>query len=187
VADRVVLDASFALAYLLDEVGTPAARDAVTQWANSSTQLLVPSNFWLEVTNALVRGNGLSPAELITEFVDLDQLGLTTIEPDRPLLLLALDQMARSRLTAYDAIYLALALATDSKLATLDRRLAEAAGDAGMLVGSGGSGRISDVPWPYGAGPRRFLGPGAHRAGPRAELPDPRPCDRPGLGQRDLA
>ena len=32
-----------------------------------------------------------------------------------------------------------------------------------------------------------LLGPGRHRPGPRAELPDPRPRHRPGLGQRDLA
>ena len=49
-----------------------------------------------------------------------------------------LDHMVRSGLTANDAMYLALALATDSKLATLNRRLADAAGDAGMLIGSAG-------------------------------------------------
>lgn len=157
-ADRVVVDASFALAYLLDESGTPAARAAVALWSGSSANLLVPSHFWIEVTNALVRRRALSPADVVAEFVDLDDLGLTTIEPDRPLLLLAIDQMVRSGLSAYDAIYLALALSTDARLATLDRRLAEAAGDVGILVGSDGTGRISDERATYGAGRETYVG-----------------------------
>lgn len=138
VADSVVLDASVAIAYLDDEVGTRAARMAVAAWTNSSAELLVPSHFWLEVTNVLVGRRRLDPAEVIGHYVELDNLGLRTVEPDRPLLLLAMDQMIRHSLSAYDAVYLALALSTQSKLATLDRRLAESAGDAGMLIGSTG-------------------------------------------------
>ena len=148
-ADRVVVDASVALAHLFDETGTPAARAVVAEWTRSSTELLVPSHFWIEVANALVLGNGFGPGEVVAEFVNLDDLGLTTVELDRPLLLLAIEQMARYRLSAYDAIYLALALATESKLATLDRRLAEAAGDVGILIGGDGSGRISEASSTY--------------------------------------
>jgi len=135
-ADRFVVDASVALAYLLEERGTAAVRSTVTQWTGVAAELLVPSHFWLEVTNSLTQRHAQPPAEVVADLVNLDELGLTTIEPDRPLLLLALDRMVRSQLSAYDAIYLALALATESKLATLDRRLAEAAGTAGMLIGS---------------------------------------------------
>lgn len=136
--DRFVIDASVAVAYLVDEVGSLPAQAAIADWQTRSAKLVVPSHFWLEVTNALVRGNGFSPAEVVAELVDMDVLELTTIEPDRPLLLLAIDQMVRKGLTAYDAIYLALALATDARLATLDRRLAAAAGNAGMLIGAAG-------------------------------------------------
>jgi len=138
VADRVVVDASVALAYLTPEVGSLAAKEAISGWLTSETQMLVPSLFWLEVTNRLGRRSGIGPEEIVATFVDLDGLELTTVELDRPLLLLAIDQMVRSGLSAYDAIYLALALSTDSKLATLDRRLAEAAGDGGLLIGSFG-------------------------------------------------
>jgi predicted nucleic acid-binding protein len=138
VADRVVVDASVVMAYLLDEVGSVPSRAAIRRWSAEAVQLLVPSHFWLEATNTLIRGKGLAPADVVAYFVALDDLGLRTIEPDRPLLLLALDQMVRSGLSVYDALYLARALSTDSKLVTLDRRLADAAGDAGMLIGSAG-------------------------------------------------
>lgn len=136
VADRVVVDASVVLAYLTPEVDSLAAKDAISAWLASATELLVPSHFWLEVTNRLGRRSGIGPQEVVAMFVDLDYLELQTIELDRPLLLLALDHMVHNGLTAYDAIYLALALSTDSQLATLDRRLADAAGDSGMLIGS---------------------------------------------------
>jgi predicted nucleic acid-binding protein len=138
VGDRVVLDASVALAFLTQEAGSEAASDAIAGWQASETEMLVPSHFWLEVTNMLGRRAGVGPQEVIAMFVDLDELAPTTVELDRPLLLLALDQMLRFGLTAYDAIYLALALSTGSRLATLDRRLAQAAGDAGVLIGSTG-------------------------------------------------
>lgn len=144
VADRVVVDASVALAFLLTESGTEPAKAAIAEWRASSAELLVSSHFWLEVTNVLVGRRKVRPEHAVAAFVDLDELGLRTVEPDRPLLLLAIEQIVRSGLTAYDAIYLALALSTEAKLATLDRRLAEAAGDAGLLIGSDGASRISD-------------------------------------------
>lgn len=145
-ADRVVVDASVALAYLTDEIWSPQARQSVAQWQASATELLVPAHFWLEVTNFLVGRRKVSPDQAVAVFVDLDVLDLRTLDTDRPLLLLAMDHMARSRLTAYDAIYLALALSTGSKLATLDRLLADAAGPYGLLIGSRG---ISETRAPY--------------------------------------
>jgi predicted nucleic acid-binding protein len=136
--DRVVVDASVAIAYLQDEVGTPAARAAFASWAASAAELLVPAHFWIEVTHVLLARRRLPPDELTANLVDVDGLGIRTIETDRPLLLLAIDRMVRARLSAYDAVYLALAMATDSRLATLDRQLAAAAGDAGMLIGPSG-------------------------------------------------
>jgi predicted nucleic acid-binding protein len=146
VADRVVVDASVAVAYLRSEVATVQVQAALTAWQSAPADLLVPSHFWIEVANVLVGRRKVAPDQAIAAFVDLDGLGLRTIEPDRPLLLLAIDRMVRFGLSAYDAIYLALALSTDSKLATLDRRLAEAAGDAAWLIGSSG---VSESRAPY--------------------------------------
>ena len=154
-ADRVVVDASVAIAYMLDEVGTPFARAAVAQWTASSDELLVPSHFWIEVTHAVLGRRRLPPDEVVGYLVELDRLGVRTIEVDRPLLLLAIDQMVRSGLSAYDAIYLSLALSTDARLATLDRRLAEAAGDAGILIGPTG---IAEPRARYGPGRETYSG-----------------------------
>ncbi len=156
--ERIVVDASVALAYLLDESGTPASQAAIDQWTAESADMLVPSHFWIEVTHVLGRRRGFAPAHLVTNLVDLDGLDLRTVELDRPMLLLAIEQMARFRLSAYDAIYLALALATDSKLATLDRRLAEAAGEVGMLIGAGVSGRLAEISSTYRANSEDYTG-----------------------------
>ena len=157
-ADRVVIDASVVLAYLTPEVGSHDAKDAIAAWRASATELVVPAHFWLEITNVLGRRPGLGPQDVVAMFVDLDYLELQTIELDRPLVLLALDQMVRSGLTVYDAVYLALALSIKGRLATLDRRLAEAAGDAGMLIGSGGAGRISETTSTYRADAGEYVG-----------------------------
>ena len=150
-ADRVVIDASVALAYLMDEIGSPHARAALKVWAERSVELIAPSHFWLEVSNVLAGRYELPPPAVVEHFVDLDDLGIRTIEPDRPLLLLAIDQMVRHGLSAYHAIYLALALSTDAQLATVDRRLAFAAGDLGQLIGPGGPRRLAEAGAAYGS------------------------------------
>ena len=156
-ADRVVVDASVALALLRDEVGTRAARSAVAAWNDFETALLVPSHFWIEVSNALLRRHARPPAEVVEALVYLDGLGVRTVEPDRPLLLLAIDQMVRSGLSAYDAMYLALALSMEAQLATLDGRLAEAAGESGILIGSAGKG-LAESHAPYGSTRESYAG-----------------------------
>ena len=66
---------------------------------------------------------------------------------DRPMLLLALDAVARHGLSAYDAAYLALAEAADAELLTADAALAAAAGSRAHLVGPG---RIGESGASYG-------------------------------------
>jgi len=61
----------------------------------------------LDVSNALMRRHARPPADVVEALVYVDELGVRTIEPARPLLLLAIDQMVRSGLSAYDAMYLA--------------------------------------------------------------------------------
>jgi predicted nucleic acid-binding protein len=133
-AERVVVDASFAIPLLIPEPARPTVRRLVGRWADSATELIVPSHFWLEVTNVLSRRYRRPPETTIEDLVLLDALGLRTLETDRPLLLLAIDAMTSHELTAYDAMYLALAQSSDAALATLDRGLASAAGAAGVRV-----------------------------------------------------
>jgi len=127
VAERIVIDASVALARLREEQGSAAVRRALRTWTQEDVQLFVPSLFWIELLNVLVRRHGWGAAAVAEGMLGLDGLGVRTVEVDRPLLLLAAGQMEERGLSAYDAMYLALAEILDARLATLDDRLARAA------------------------------------------------------------
>lgn len=126
----IVLDSSVALAFLLDEEASPQIRATVRRWVDRGEQFAVPSLFWLEVVNVLARVRQLPGKTVLESVFHLDDLGITTVEPDRVQLLLTIGRVERHRLTAYDASYLALAHSLSAPLATIDRRLAEAAGHA---------------------------------------------------------
>ena len=102
-----------------------------------SAELFVPSLFWVEVLNVLVRRHGWDAAAVAEGMVRLDRLEVRTVELDRSLLLLAAGEMEARGLSAYDAAYLALAMALDARLATLDDRLARAAGRRAIHLGRG--------------------------------------------------
>jgi predicted nucleic acid-binding protein len=144
-ADRLVLDASAALAILR---GEPAAGEVVARLraALEAGPVRVPDLFWLEVVNVLVRRDGWDPDAVVEAIQALDELGLDTAPVDRPLLLLGLDLMAALGLTAYDAAYLALAEADDAALLTLDDRLSAAAGTRSALRRRH---RAGEAPAPY--------------------------------------
>jgi predicted nucleic acid-binding protein len=137
VADRIVIDASIAIAYLRAEMRSADVQRALTRWAQQGMQLFVTSFFWVEVLNVLVRRHGWDAATVAEGMLELDRLEMRAVDVDRPLLLLAAAQMETWGLSAYDAAYLALALAVDARLATLDDRLASAAGDRAIRPGSG--------------------------------------------------
>ena len=129
----VVVDASIGVTLAQHEVQSGAARATLADLRATPVRLLVPAAFWLEVVNALRRRG--TPVETIMESVfELRRLGLESRESDEPLLLLTVDLVVRHRLTAYNALYLALAQATNARLLTADARLAGAAGDRAILV-----------------------------------------------------
>lgn len=150
----VICDASVALAWLLDEVApawVTAFRDAVTA---RRIQIKVPTFFWLEVGNRLVRTPGVTDAQVLAGFVRLEALGFETVDMDRPLRLMAVQLARQHRLSIYDAVYLALAAVSDLPLATLDGRLADAATAMGRRYGAsgatGGRHRTHETPAAYG-------------------------------------
>jgi len=133
--EEVVCDASVAIAWLLEEVAplwVTAFRDRVTA---RQIQIRVPTLFWLEIGNRVVRTSGVTDAHVLEAFVRLEGLGFETIEMDRPQRLMAVHLARRFRLSVYDAVYLALAETADLPLATLDGRLADAATAAGRRYG----------------------------------------------------
>jgi len=126
----LVLDASVALAWAFDDEVNPFAEHVIDQIGRSGA--LVPSIWPAEVANALLMGerrHRLSYAQFVRFMGLLAQLPIAADDErlaDRmfgPVLTLAREQ----RLTVYDASYLELAMRLGRPLATLDRRLLEAA------------------------------------------------------------
>ncbi len=148
-SDRMVVDASVGIALVRPERASPVARAAIDRWLEERTELIVPAHFWLEIVNALTKGHGNTGAAVIEALFELDQLGLTTAEVDRPTLLAALDLIERWGLTAYDAAYLALAQSLGADLATFDSELIVASGSSIVDLSDERSRRTSESPAPY--------------------------------------
>ncbi len=130
-AEGLVLDSSAALAILLGEPDAARVRDLLAKAAGQT--LLVTDLFWLEIVNVLVRCHGWDPDAVVEAVRELDELGIETVAPDRPLLLGALDLAVTREISAYDAAHLALSEAADVPLPTLDDRLGRAAGARAAL------------------------------------------------------
>src|SRR3990170_8166719 len=105
----VVIDASVAVALVLDEPAGFLAEQTLRSWVAGERQMFVPSHFWLEVVNSLGKAQGAPGQRVLAAVHRLDGFGLQTLEPDRPLLLQVIDRVERLRLSAYDAMYLVLA------------------------------------------------------------------------------
>lgn len=151
--DRIVVDASIVIAYLRDEVATPAVDRAVGSWSREGARITVPGLFWAEVVNVLGAKRRYPASEIAEALRELDELGLETVEIGRPELLLVADAVERHRMSAYDATYLVLARVLDAPLATLDRHLAAAAGPLGILVAEESPPGAREGFAPYGTPP----------------------------------
>jgi len=154
---QIVIDASVALALILDEPESPTIRAAVADWLERDAQLLAPDHFWLEVINPLARRHGYDSRRLIEVVSYLETLPIRTIETVRPQIVLTMGLMDQFRLTAYDAVYVALAQTLSARLATADEVMLRAAGDLGLDPRLGPDGavsrRLSEVKAPYGGDP----------------------------------
>lgn len=121
----IVLDASALVELLL---GTDSGRSIAERIADPGLGLHVPHLADVEVAQALrrfVRNGELDVTSGRSALQDLRALDLER-HPHEPLL----DRVwaLRDRLTAYDAVYVALAEALDTMLLTCDARLARAPG-----------------------------------------------------------
>jgi predicted nucleic acid-binding protein len=146
----IVLDASAVIALMRREPASGALDEILHSSASGAVRLLVPDAFWLEFVNVLVRRYGLPPSEAVEALREMDALGIDTIPIDRPLLLVTIDLQARFGLSAYDAVYLALAEIENARLLTLDRQLTLAAGPRAVPMPGLDQGRLSEAPAPYG-------------------------------------
>ncbi len=144
--NTIVLDASVAIALARGEPDGAAAEATLARSASSGGHILVPSHFWLEVTNILIRRHRWTGAETLSAIHILDDLDLVTVDLDRSLVVSMIDVAERHALSAYDATYLALIESMDGSLMTSDKALRRAAG--ARAVGVDGH-RLSEAAAPY--------------------------------------
>ena len=137
-AERIVIDASAAIAIIRNEADGPRLRRLMVKRALA--ERWVSWFFWLEVANSLARRHGLASAEVIEGIATLDDLDLSTAESDRTAVMAAVSLATEHGLSVYDASYLALAERLDAALLTLDARLAAAAGDRALPLRGGDRG-----------------------------------------------
>jgi predicted nucleic acid-binding protein len=148
----IVLDASVAIAFLVEEEASAGVRQTVRRWVERGERFVVPSLFWLEVINVLGSVHRLPAKTVLESLYHLDDLDIESVETDRMQLLLTLARVERFQVTAYDATYLALAHSLSAKLATLDRGLAQAAGSTFVDPTTGDSPRrVGEDHAPYEA------------------------------------
>lgn len=126
----IVLDASALVELLL---GTELGHAIGARLADPTLGLHVPHLADVEVAQTLrryVMESDLGPAAAASALADLHALDLER-HPHEPLL----DRVwaLRQNLTAYDAVYVALAEVLDTTVLTCDRKLARAPGVAGRV------------------------------------------------------
>jgi predicted nucleic acid-binding protein len=128
---RLVVDASVALKWVLDEVHSDAAARLL---ALPGARFAVPAVFWAETGNALWKAAArgvLSDAEAQATFDDLRRAPVEVF--DTPLLhARALELALALKHPVYDCLYLTLAIAEGTRVVTADGRLLDIARRNGL-------------------------------------------------------
>jgi predicted nucleic acid-binding protein len=132
-----VFDASITMAWCFDDEKTPDT-EALLDRLLLNDPAVVPQLWPLEVGNVLTlayRKNRISSAER-AEFLELLRTASIAIDPHTAgrALTTILPLAETHRLTTYDATYLELAMRLGVPLATLDKNLRHAAGEAGVSL-----------------------------------------------------
>ena len=126
-----VLDASVAAKWLLTPAGetlVAEARQLLRDYGDGKLEVVVPDLFWLEIGNLLrtsVRRGRMSLSSAGEALRETEQRNFPTL-PSRPLLGEAFAIATAFDRTVYDAVYVALAVASRLPLITADERLANA-------------------------------------------------------------
>ena len=126
----VVIDASLAIPWVVEESSTPAAIALLIQWQQDTVRLLVPSLFALEAGSALlnhVRRGTLRPGSAPRALLEL--LEIVTVQPDdHRLAARALEIAETLKLwKPHDSLYAALAEHERCEFWTGDERFYQAA------------------------------------------------------------
>lgn len=134
-----VLDASIALSWYFKDERSELALAAFE--ASNSLRLLVPPHWYIEVANGMLVGerkSRMQPSDVGPFVSRLSDLMIDVDDTARTATMTRLLPLARHyQLTIYDALYLELAGRRSVPLATLDKKLAAAAQEAGVLLFEG--------------------------------------------------
>jgi len=131
-----VVDASVTMAWCFEDEKN-AYTEGILDQLNADTAI-VPGIWPLEVINVLLHAErrGRITSSMADQFVlVLGELPITVMESHWPNAAEPLILRARqTRLTAYDAAYISLALHHQCKIATQDQKLRQAANDLGIAL-----------------------------------------------------
>ncbi len=120
---RLVVDASVAIKWLLDEVGSPHAHHFLSRFRTGEDELIAPDLIVSEVGNALRSAAALRkripPDVVAAVFADFLRIGVPTRSAAETAQR-TLDLALRHDATDYDAAYVALALEEGIPLLTTD-------------------------------------------------------------------
>ena len=123
----VVLDASIAFKWVIEEDHTDESRAMLVQWRGNRTRMLAPSLIMSEITNALyqrIRRGELTLNETMQLLYAVQISGIEILGYDPSIHTRALELAHQFNLrAAYDAHYLALAERVGCDLWTADERL----------------------------------------------------------------
>ncbi|MFT3876318.1 MAG: type II toxin-antitoxin system VapC family toxin [Propioniciclava sp.] len=130
----LVVDSSLLLSSLLPDEAGPDLEELF----DSYDEVTAPWLLWVELRNILLvaERRGRLPAGSAEEILEvIDELGIALDQTPRSASVMRLAR--RHDLSAYDALYLELALHRDATLATLDQRLQKAAAAEGVRLAVG--------------------------------------------------
>ena len=123
----LVLDTSAAMALFLQEEEGYQIEETLKELIASNGQIYVPSLFWYEVGNTLVRAlnrKRLTIEELRGIEIDLSELPIVTDPlPDAAVRIRIREIAVSKKLTFYDAAYMELALRLQLPLKSFDKRM----------------------------------------------------------------
>jgi predicted nucleic acid-binding protein len=132
---QLVLDASVVLSWCFEDESTTESERALSELSDG-TQGLCPSIWSLEIANALLvaeRRKRITQAYATQFLSSLSRMNIEIRSSDSSKAWTAVLNLAREhQLSTYDASYLELAMSAGAPLATLDKRLREAAHTVGL-------------------------------------------------------
>ncbi len=118
----LVLDASAVVKWFVEEEESSKMRKIRDLYLNGKVIIYVPSLLFIELANALRYVEGLALRDVVNAVEALRALRINIVD-NLSVLSNAIEIAFSHDTTVYDAIYVALAKATNSKLVTYDREL----------------------------------------------------------------